>query len=102
MNSPDHISESLEIIVWVEILKCFDADPGSGMEKIWIRYKHPGSATLVMKAKDYVVSSCSDMKSLLKNKSFVLSTIAFTCVTYCAGAMMWWGPNFAFAGAPAV
>jgi hypothetical protein len=28
MNSPDHISESLEIIVWVEILKCFDADPG--------------------------------------------------------------------------
>jgi hypothetical protein len=66
-----------------------------------IRYKHPGSAALVMKAKDYVVSSCSDMKSLLKNKSFVLSTIAFTCVTYCAGAMMWWGPNFAFAGAPA-
>jgi hypothetical protein len=39
------------------------------------------------------------MKSLLKNKSFALSTIAFTCVTYCAGAMMWWGPNFAFAGA---
>ncbi len=56
---------------------------------------------MVVKAKDYVVSSCSDMKSLLKNKSFVLSTIAFTCVTYCAGAMMWWGPNFAFAGAPA-
>jgi hypothetical protein len=75
--------------------------PGSGMEKIRIRDKHPGFATLVMKAKDYVVSSCSDMKSLLKNKSFVLSTIAFTCVTYCAGAMMWWGPNFAFAGAPA-
>jgi hypothetical protein len=38
------------------------------------------------------------MKSLAKNKSFVLSTVAFTCVTYCAGAMMWWGPNFAFAG----
>ncbi len=25
-----HISESLEIIFWVKILKLFDADPGSG------------------------------------------------------------------------
>jgi hypothetical protein len=33
MNNPDHISESLETIVWVKILKFFDADPGSGMEK---------------------------------------------------------------------
>ncbi len=38
MNSPDHISESLETIVWVKLLKFFDADPGwekfgSGMEK---------------------------------------------------------------------
>jgi hypothetical protein len=44
---------------WVEILKFFDADPGSGMElgRIWdpgwkkvgsgIRDKHPGSAILV-------------------------------------------------------
>jgi hypothetical protein len=31
MNILDHISESLEIIVWVEILKFFDADPGSGI-----------------------------------------------------------------------
>ena len=31
-------------------------------------------------------------------RSFTLSTIAFTCVTYCAGALMWWGPNFAFVG----
>ncbi len=37
MNNPDHISESLETIVWgVKIIKFFDADPGSGMEKIWI------------------------------------------------------------------
>jgi hypothetical protein len=36
MNYPDHISESLETIFWVKILKCFDADPGSGMEKIRI------------------------------------------------------------------
>ena len=43
-------------------------------------------------------SPVSDVRALGRNKSFVLSTIAFTCVTYCAGAMMWWGPNFAFAG----
>jgi hypothetical protein len=46
MNNPDHISESLETIFWVKILKCFDADPGSGMENIRIRDKHPGSARL--------------------------------------------------------
>lgn len=44
-------------------------------------------------------SPVSDLKSLGRNKSFVFSTIAFTCVTYCAGALMWWGPNFAFYGA---
>eukprot|EP00092_Neocalanus_flemingeri_P005671 GFUD01006109.1.p1 GENE.GFUD01006109.1~~GFUD01006109.1.p1 ORF type:complete len:561 (+),score=117.93 GFUD01006109.1:69-1751(+) len=44
-------------------------------------------------------SPISDIKSLMRNKSYVFSTIAFTCVTYCAGALMWWGPNFAFVGA---
>ncbi len=38
MNNPDHISENLETIFWVKILKFFDADPdgqkfGSWMEK---------------------------------------------------------------------
>jgi hypothetical protein len=55
MSNPDHISESLETIFWVKILKFFDADPGSGLEKIRfrdrkknrIRDKHPGSATLL-------------------------------------------------------
>jgi hypothetical protein len=28
MNKPDHISECLETIFWVKILKFFDADPG--------------------------------------------------------------------------
>jgi hypothetical protein len=48
MNNPDHMSESLETIFWVKILKFFDADPGtvrdgknsdpgSGMKKIRIR-----------------------------------------------------------------
>jgi hypothetical protein len=33
MNNPDHNLESLETMFWVMILKFFDADPGSGMEK---------------------------------------------------------------------
>jgi len=38
MNNQDHISESLETIFWVKILKFFfDADPGSGMKKILSR-----------------------------------------------------------------
>jgi hypothetical protein len=37
MNNPDHVSESLETIFGVKILKFFEADPGSGMEKIRIR-----------------------------------------------------------------
>ena len=44
-------------------------------------------------------SPISDLKSLIMNKSYLFSTIAFTCVCYCAGALMWWGPNFAFTGA---
>jgi hypothetical protein len=60
-----HISESLETIFWVKIIKFFDADadqdPGSGnlfdpgsairdpgMEKIRIRDKHPRSAIRVI------------------------------------------------------
>jgi hypothetical protein len=38
MNNPDHISESLETVFLVKILKFFDADPGLGIEKILIRY----------------------------------------------------------------
>jgi hypothetical protein len=37
MNNTDHISESLETFFWVKILKIFDADAGSGIEKIRIR-----------------------------------------------------------------
>jgi len=44
-------------------------------------------------------SPISDIKALVRNKSFFFSTVAFTCVCYCAGALMWWGPNFAFTGA---
>jgi hypothetical protein len=48
MKNPDNIFECLETIFWVKIFKFFEADPGwnilrSGMEKIRIRDKHPGS-----------------------------------------------------------
>jgi hypothetical protein len=33
MNNPDHISQSLETTFGVKILKFFNADPGSGIEK---------------------------------------------------------------------
>jgi hypothetical protein len=55
LNIPDHISESLETILWDKILKFFfGADPGtfltpdqgSGMEKIRIQDKHSRSAPL--------------------------------------------------------
>ncbi|XP_076063225.1 lysolipid transporter protein spinster isoform X2 [Oratosquilla oratoria] len=35
-----------------------------------------------------------DLKYLFTNRSFILSTLAFTCVTYVAGALAWWGPIF--------
>jgi len=62
MKIPDHISESLETILCVKILKFFDADadpdpgifltldPGSRIKKFGseIRDKHPGSTTLLV------------------------------------------------------
>jgi hypothetical protein len=55
MNNPDHISESLEIIFWVKILKFFDADPG---------WKTFGSVTLVK----YVVYFLVSMQHNVKRK----------------------------------
>ncbi len=43
MSNPDHISQELKNSIWVEILKFFDVDLGSGMEKFRIRDKYPGS-----------------------------------------------------------
>ncbi len=44
MNNLDHISESLETIFRVNILKFFDADPG--WKKFGSGMFYPGSATL--------------------------------------------------------
>lgn len=34
-----------------------------------------------------------DLICLAKNKSYVFSTLAFTCVTFVTGALSWWAPN---------
>ncbi|CAL8123083.1 unnamed protein product [Orchesella dallaii] len=39
-----------------------------------------------------------DMKYLMTNKSFMLSTFGFTCVTFVTGALAWWGPKYIFFG----
>ncbi|XP_045484000.1 protein spinster isoform X1 [Pieris rapae] len=39
-----------------------------------------------------------DLKSLIKNPSFMLSSLAFTCVAFVTGALAWWGPQFIFLG----
>ena len=35
-----------------------------------------------------------DLASLCRNATFLLSTLAFTCVTFCTGALSWWGPVY--------
>ncbi|CAG9102220.1 unnamed protein product [Plutella xylostella] len=39
-----------------------------------------------------------DLRSLVRNPSFMLSTIAFTCVAFVTGALAWWGPQFIYLG----
>jgi hypothetical protein len=78
MNNPDHISEILETIFGVKSFEFFDTNPGSGMEKILIRDKHPGSTTL---------------------KNIVLSlrvSVAFVC----RGAVRRWPEHTARSGVP--
>ncbi|XP_019880843.2 protein spinster isoform X2 [Aethina tumida] len=35
-----------------------------------------------------------DVVDIVQNKSFMLSTAGFTCVSFVAGALAWWGPLF--------
>ncbi|XP_070523726.1 protein spinster isoform X2 [Cardiocondyla obscurior] len=35
-----------------------------------------------------------DIKELLKNSSFMLSTAGFTCVAFVTGALAWWAPTY--------
>lgn len=36
--------------------------------------------------------------ALCFSPSFMLSTLAFTCVAFVTGALAWWGPEFIFLG----
>ncbi|XP_017754340.1 PREDICTED: protein spinster isoform X2 [Eufriesea mexicana] len=36
----------------------------------------------------------NDVKTLLQNRSFMLSTAGFTCVAFVTGALAWWAPTF--------
>jgi hypothetical protein len=47
MNNPHHISEGLKTIFWLKYANSLMWIRVSRMEKIRIRDKHPGSATLV-------------------------------------------------------
>ncbi|XP_026327125.1 protein spinster isoform X3 [Hyposmocoma kahamanoa] len=39
-----------------------------------------------------------DLESLVRTPSFMLSTLAFTCVAFVTGALAWWGPQFIYLG----
>ena len=35
-----------------------------------------------------------DLAYLAGNSTYILTTLGFTCVTFCTGALAWWGPIF--------
>nr|CAD7433256.1 unnamed protein product [Timema monikensis] len=39
-----------------------------------------------------------DIKQLVRNKTFMLTTAGFTCVAFVTGALAWWGPTFIWQG----
>lgn len=39
-----------------------------------------------------------DLKDLCKNRSFMYSTLGFTCVAFVTGGLSWWGPTFMHLG----
>lgn len=57
-----------------------------------IRGQSEGSNHLVS------TSYSEDVKDIVKNKSFMLSTAGFTCVAFVAGALSWFGPKFMHLG----
>ncbi len=94
-EQPGSYFRDLETIFWVKILKFFDADPGSGMGKIWIRdpgwkirieimdkqFKHPGSATLL-----FPKGQSHGMKEFLKAHRIKISCSFSMCA---AGFLSW-------------
>ncbi len=55
MNKQDHISDSLETVFWVNILKFFDADPGWKKYGSWINIPDPQDWYLLVLSPDKYV-----------------------------------------------
>lgn len=66
------------------VLLCFTEEPERGQSE--------GSGG--METTSYV----EDVKDVCKNKSFMLSTAGFTCVSFVAGAVAWFMPKFMHLG----
>ncbi len=77
MNIPDHISESLESIFRLKILKFFYADPGSGIEKFGsrVRDKHPGFATLYKPLEMFGLEDFSETTNVQNALDFYTRTL---------------------------
>lgn len=43
-------------------------------------------------------SYAEDVKDIVKNPSFMFSTLGFTAVAFVAGALSWWGPKYMHLG----
>jgi hypothetical protein len=69
-----HISESLETIFWVKILKFFDADPGSGMEKI--RTRDRKNRVLPQVLYSYPMVRYTDMEDPMRREVMDVCTLA--------------------------
>ena len=70
------------------LLSLFMLDPPRGEEHKKPSKSSAGSFGQQMK------SWGEDLVYLVTNKSYMLSTMAFTCLTFCTGALSWFGPNF--------
>ena len=65
---------------------------------ILIIFAIPASSTEVEdkddKARPHVSSYVDDLKYLCFNKSYVFSTLGYTCVMFYTCVMAWWAPTF--------
>ncbi len=93
MKFPNHISETLETIFGLKKLKFFDADQGSGIflfrdGKIWIRDKHPGSATLLTIPPQSLPSPSSIIHQLSHRETSILYLLI---ISLDEGGRQCWG-----------
>jgi hypothetical protein len=109
MNIPGHISESLEAIFGLKMLKLMRIRnpfyPGTGIRdgKIQIRDKHPGSATLLSTAHSYLYSMYANLPLERVPLRFTVTTFfsVGTCLRREGGAGCWgWFDRQSFLAPP--